>query len=254
MELPVRVSAVSYTNSYPFVFGLRESGLAERIDLQLDIPSDCANKLLNGEVDMGLVPVAIIPDLKESHIIGTKCIGADGPVESVCLYSEVPLEAVERVYLDHQSRSSVQLVRYLAAEHWKIAPEWLPAPPDHVPLITGTTAGVVIGDRTFGLEERFPVVVDLAEAWKESTGLPFVFACWVSNRPLPDDFVVEFEAALQLGLDRRREAICNLSDGDHEAMIRYVEQVIHYELTSERRAAMKLFTDWVKRTRIPAEH
>ena len=88
----VKISVVSYLNSKPFIMGLLKSNLADRIDLQLDIPAVCAQKLLEGKVDLGLIPVAVLPLLKEKYIISNYCIGAAGKVASVMLYSDVPLK------------------------------------------------------------------------------------------------------------------------------------------------------------------
>ena len=212
------------------------------------MPSDCARKLLSGEVDLGLVPVAIIPELEETHIVSKYCIGADGPVESVCLFSEVPLGEIETVLLDYQSRTSVQLVQYLAANKWKIQPKWQAAESDFIDKIEGKTAGVVIGDRAFPLLEQYSHVYDLSEEWKEHTGLPFVFACWVSNKKLPEDFISEFENALELGLSQRKTAVEQLADSDHKNLVRYVESVISYSLDEKKRQAMKLFLDWLSKS------
>lgn len=212
------------------------------------MPSDCARKLLNGEVDLGLVPVAIIPLLKESHITSTKCIGADGAVETVCLFSEVPLDEIDTILLDYQSRTSVQLVQYLAENKWKIAPQWKAADADFISQIKGKTAGVVIGDRAFPLRGKFQYVYDLAEEWKEHHGLPFVFACWVSNRALPEDFISAFDEALESGLKNREEAIRQMADADHGILVRYVQEVISYELDDKKRQAMKLFHAWLSKS------
>ncbi len=146
----LKISVVSYLNSKPFIYGLEHSDLMNEIDLQLDIPSTCAQKLMDGIVDIGLVPVAIIPKLKEAHIISDYCIGAVGKVASVCLYSEVPLNEIKTILLDYQSRTSVTLVKVLAREHWKISPEWQNASENFENSVSGTTAAVIIGDRTFG--------------------------------------------------------------------------------------------------------
>ena len=248
MKEKVKVSAVSYANSYPFIFGLKSQPVIEKMDLQLDNPADCAKKLLSGEVDLGLVPVAIIPQLSESHIITDYCIGADGAVETVCLFSDVPLEEIEEVILDYQSRTSVQLVQLLAEKHWKITPVWKKAGDNFIEEIKGKTAGVVIGDRVFPLQNKYPVVKDLAEEWKELTGLPFVFACWVSNKPLKDEFVSEFENALSFGLNHKKEAINSLANGNSDTLVRYVEKVISYKLDDKKLQALKLFHDWLSKS------
>ncbi|MBA3902015.1 MAG: ABC transporter substrate-binding protein, partial [Bacteroidetes bacterium] len=84
----IRISAVSYLNTKPFLYGIQNSDALTHfnIDLKTDLPSVCAEKLLANEADLGLVPVAIIPKLKEYHIISDYCIGAIGPVKTVMLY------------------------------------------------------------------------------------------------------------------------------------------------------------------------
>ncbi len=78
--------------------------------------------LLHDEIDIGLVPVSIIPQMKEYHINTRFCIGCDGPVASVCLFSEVPVQDIRTVILDYQSRTSVALAEILFEKHWKLKP------------------------------------------------------------------------------------------------------------------------------------
>lgn len=244
----IKVSAVSYSNSYPFIFGLRNHSVIDQIDLQLDTPADCAKKLISAEVDLGLVPVAIIPRLNESHIITNCCIGADGAVDTVCLFSEVPLDEIEEVILDYQSRTSVQLVQLLAEKYWKISPNWKSADVNFIKHIKGKTAGVVIGDRAFPLLSKFPIVKDLAKEWKMFTGLPFVFACWVSNKPLKSEFVANFQEALNFGLENKKVAIASMANGNNETLVRYVEKAISYKLDDKKLQALKLFHDWLSKS------
>ena len=131
MNSKIKLSVVSYLNSKPFIFGLEKPWMKEHIELELDIPSVCAMKLLTGKVDVGLVPIAILPELKEYHLLTDYCIGANGDVNSVLLVSQVPLESISRVLLDYQSRTSVLLTRVLAKRFWKINPEWEAAEADY---------------------------------------------------------------------------------------------------------------------------
>lgn len=120
----IKVSCVSYLNSIPFVSGLRVLEDENLIKLSLDTPADCATKLIRGEVDLGLIPVATIPLVPGGQIVTDFCIGAKGAVKSVTLLSEVPLSQIKTILLDYQSRTSVNLTRILAKEFWKINPEW----------------------------------------------------------------------------------------------------------------------------------
>ncbi|MBN8684762.1 MAG: menaquinone biosynthesis protein [Chitinophagales bacterium] len=201
----IRITAVSYLNTKPFIYGLFRSELSEWIDLSLDIPSVCAQKLLRGEADLALTPVAIVPELPKAFLVSDYCIGSTGAVKTVCLYAHQPLENIKRIYLDFHSRSSVALTQVLCREYWHIKPEFIPAQEGYIEYLKGDTAGLVIGDRTIGLEARFPYVYDLGAAWTDWTGLPFVFAAWFSTRPLPQPFVEKFNQALASGLDHLPE-------------------------------------------------
>ena len=197
----IRISAVSYLNTKPFVYGLQHSDLIGKIDLSLDMPSLCASKLLNDQADIGLIPVAAISDVPNAQIISNYCISSSGKVRTVVLLSNVPLLEIKKIVLDYQSRTSVQLVRILAKYYWKINPEWESGKPGYIENVNeNTTAIVVIGDRVFEWEKRFPYCYDLGEIWKESTGFDFVFACWIANKPIDIEFISEFNKALADGV------------------------------------------------------
>ncbi|MFI5150848.1 MAG: menaquinone biosynthetic enzyme MqnA/MqnD family protein [Bacteroidia bacterium] len=244
----LKVSAVSYLNTSPFVEGIEQSGFINQIELFLDIPSQCAAKLLDGRVDVGLVPVAVIPVLKESHILTHYCIGATGPVRSVLLYSQVPLNEITHILLDNQSRTSVALVKILAEKLWKISPAYTLAMDGYEQKIVGTTAGVVIGDRTFFLNDRFTYAYDLAEGWQTLTGLPFVFACWVSNKALDPDMEQHFNKALAVGLTRIDSVTARLKNRfpPDARLEEYLTTNISYDLDASKRKGLKLFLDFLK--------
>ena len=86
-----RIGAVSYLNTRPFLLGIEQSGLMEQIDLTKAYPSQIAQALLDDTIDIGLVPVAIIPLLNDPHYISKFCIGADGEVASVAIFSSRPI-------------------------------------------------------------------------------------------------------------------------------------------------------------------
>ena len=113
----IKVGAVSYLNTKPLLYGIRRSDeLMQQIELIEEYPSKIADKLISGMIDIGLVPVSIIPKLDEAHIVTDFCIGANGDVASVCLFSEVPLIEIKTVLLDYQSCTSVALIKILLKE------------------------------------------------------------------------------------------------------------------------------------------
>ena len=162
--------------------------MADEIDLVIDYPANVAKLLVENKIDIGLIPVAAIPLLREHYIISDYCIGCDGEVASVCLFSQVPINEIETILLDYQSKTSVALLQLLLNEHWKIEPTLIESSADYEKDIKGTTAGLVIGDRAFKQRLISPYIYDLGLAWKEMTGLPFVFAAWVSNKEIDADF------------------------------------------------------------------
>ena len=93
----VKISAVSYANTYPFLYGIHKKLDSKYFELSLDVPSECARKLINNEVDLGLIPVATIPLVDNSKIISDYCIGANGAVKTVLLMSKLP---IENIYLE----------------------------------------------------------------------------------------------------------------------------------------------------------
>lgn len=237
----LKLTAVSYLNTKPFIYGLYRSEMAGEFDLSLDIPSECARKLKAGEVDLALTPVAIIPELQEAYVVSSYCIGAVGAVNTVCVFSEVPLHDIKRLYLDFHSRSSVALTRLLCEEYWKVSPELIPAKEGFESEIGGHTAALIIGDRTIGLHDKYPYVFDLAEAWTAWTGLPFVFAAWVAVKPLPADILLQFNAALEAGIRYVPELVKVLPDMPGFDLEYYYRHYISYELDEAKWQGMNRF-------------
>ncbi|HHB79714.1 MAG TPA: ABC transporter substrate-binding protein [Saprospiraceae bacterium] len=242
----LKTTAVSYLNTKPFLYGLFQSGLDQMLDISLDIPSECARKLSAGEADFGLIPVVAISEVENPVIISDYCIGADGPVRTVMIYSDVPIDRIQKLYLDFHSRTSVRLAEILLREYWQVSPELIPAKEGYLTDIQGDTAGIVIGDRAFALAEKYTYQYDLGEYWKKMTGLPFVFAAWVSRSPLPQKFIDDFNAALKKGLEMIPQLIALMPsptiDFDLE---RYFKNQIQYELDAPKREALALFLEKV---------
>jgi chorismate dehydratase len=108
-----RIGAVSYLNTRPLLLGIEQESFLKSIDLVKSYPAKIAQDLLEGQIDIGLVPVAILPQLSDPHIVSNYVIGANGAVASVALFSEVPIDEIKSIYLDYQSRTSVQLLKIL---------------------------------------------------------------------------------------------------------------------------------------------
>ena len=199
----IKVGAVTYLNTKPLIYGMQQESFLKDHELILAYPAKLAEMLKKGELDVALVPVALLPELPEYHIVSDYCIASDHEVASVCLFSENPLSEIKRVYLDYQSKTSVALLKILFKEHWKQEVEWLPATDEsYIDKIQGDTAGLIIGDRALQFRDRFAHRYDLALAWKEMTGLPFVFAVWVSIHQQAGDWKRMFNQANAVGVNQ----------------------------------------------------
>ena len=232
---------MSYLNTKPLLYGIKRSEIIDQIELIEEYPSSIATMLLEDRIDIGLVPVAIIPKLREAHIVTDVCIGAVGDVASVCLFGEVPIEQVETVLLDYQSRTSVALFKVLIKEYWKKDVVFEDARPNYQQDIKGTTAGVVIGDRALTQRAVSPYIYDLATIWQQHTGLPFVFAAWVANKQLPTAFIEGFNKANLSGLQHLEEVIAEQGNYPVYNLHTYYTQNISYQLTEEKRKGLSLF-------------
>jgi len=131
--------------------------------------------------------------------LGDLGIACRGPVESVLLFSRMPVEALaqRRVALTGESRTSRALVRMLLARRFGLA---------GVRYVGGAEpadACLAIGDPALALRaaHAWPFALDLGRAWTEWTGLPFVYARWVVRRDVPAAAAGALAAALRRSLD-----------------------------------------------------
>lgn len=215
------------------------------IELIEDYPAHLADMLIEDKIDIGLIPVAAIPKLSHYHIVGDYCIGTEGEVASVCLFSEVPIDKIKKVYLDYQSRSSVALLKWLMKEAWGNNAELVLARDENYRNeIKGTTAGLVIGDRALAQRKISTFIYDLGLEWKKVTGLPFVFAAWVSNRKLPDEFIEIFNKANALGLEHLDEIVA-ANPFDIYDLKKYYTIHINYFLDEKKIKAMENFLELI---------
>lgn len=244
MTRPVRVSAVSFVNARPLVCGLEH----ERVlfDLEFDLPSTCAARLRAGEVDLGLIPsieylggdYRLVPDL---------AIGSDGPILSVAVFTSVPIARVRRMAVDTSSRTSVALTRVLCAKYWDIAPAFVPARPVIGEMLAQADAALIIGDPALAVDPAAHGVekLDLGEAWRDLTGLPFVYAAW-AGRPgvLGPDHVRALQAARDRGVaavDEIARTYAGNNDDVAGTIRSYLRHNLRYTFGDRERAGLERF-------------
>ena len=243
---PIRITAISYYNTLPFIYGLTHSGLLTDYELNLEVPSVSAKRLSADEADIGLIPVGALPGIPGYHLISNLCIGADKDVKSVLLLSNVALQNLKTIYLDTDSLTSVNLVRILAQKYWKISPQWKSLT-ELKGRLSQEEGMVLIGDKTFGLAGQYLFCYDLAGEWIKFTGLPFVFAVWISRKPLPAHFEKSFQSALAWGVDHREKSVI-MAEKLHiteQELISYLKNDISYSLDQQKVKGMELFLKYL---------
>ena len=244
MSAKIKVTAVSYLNAKPLLYGIERSAVMNDIELVVDYPANLARSLKEGNIDMALLPVAAIPGIEGARIVSDYGIAADGNVASVAIFSQVPVEDIQTVYLDYQSRTSVRLAQLLFEKHWKKEVIFKEATEHYIEYINGTNAGVIIGDRALQQLNNFEYVYDLAESWKAYTGLPFVFAAWVANKELPVDFIEAFNEANALGLSHINE-IVEANPYPYFDLHAYYTKHIHYRLDDDKKKGLEKFLEMI---------
>ncbi len=138
------------------------------------------------------------------------------------------------------------LVQVLNKHFWKKNIQFINATEGFENQIHDTTGAVIIGDRTFGLTEH-PYQYDLAEEWQKYTGLPFVFACWVSNIELEPTFISEFNSALQFGINHIPESVLEKPNNTKGFdALDYLQNKISYNLDTNKKKALERFLELMK--------
>ncbi|SDT72697.1 menaquinone biosynthetic enzyme MqnA/MqnD family protein [Actinoplanes derwentensis] len=184
-----RVGHIQFLNCLPIYWGLMRSGALLDVDLHKDTPERLSASLVAGDLDIG--PITLVEYLRHADellLLPDLAVGSDGPVLSVNLVSTRPPAELDGrpVALGSTSRTGVMLAQMLLSERYGAEPEYFRCPPDLSQMLLEADAGVLIGDVALRAMYEAPgnglQVIDLAEAWKEWTGLPMVFAVWAVRR------------------------------------------------------------------------
>jgi chorismate dehydratase len=233
-----RFCVLPYANALPLVHFLAEADPAA--ELIYRTPHAAVETLLEGRADAALVPVAGYfshPGLLRIPGLG---ICADGDVTSVFLQCRRPLAEVRVVRLDPESRTSNTLVQVLMRDHFRPS-----HPVEYRRCVEEADAWVCIGDRALRAAPARETY-DLAGAWKEMTGLPFVFAVWAVRPSCPN--VLEIAQILHRAKDRGCRSLLELArlcaarlDLPENRCHEYLAHRLHYDVGPAECEAMSLF-------------
>jgi len=242
-----RIGTVSYLNAVPLVAPLEASGHT----IIRAVPSLLAPMLDRDECDVALIPVIEWFRGVGAHMISDACIASSRQVRSVLLFHRGPVEAVRRIALDHSSRTSVALTKIVLQDLYGIAPESSVLSPDLARMLEHNDGALLIGDAALIARDQCEAlgaeILDLGAAWTQLTGLPFVYAAWISRRELPQAAEEELAAALNAARDAGLQQIDALArelgtaEIDAGTIRAYFSEAIEYRLTETHRAGLDEF-------------
>ncbi len=242
----MRVSAVSYLNTWPLVWGFLHGPGRGLYDFRFDLPAECANALGSGDAAIGLVPCAELDRLGLDYLpdLGIAC---EGPVRSILLISKRPYKEIRTLAVDSGSRSSVALSRILLAEKYGCQPRFVPMAPELEGMLAECDAALIIGDPALHIDpERLPYqTLDLGGEWVSWSGLPMVFAVWAGKSShLTTDVARAFADSCAWGLGHMDEIVsaARMERGFDEDLARdYLTRHIVYRLGARHREGLELF-------------
>jgi chorismate dehydratase len=233
----LRIGSVSYLNAKPLIYGLEE---ADDLHLALDVPSKLLKGLRERRFDVALLPVIDYQRLPGLRMLTSGGIGCDGPTLTVRIFSKVPVERITTLACDKDSHTSVALARILLSEMMGL-------PPELIDMAHGTEdARLLIGDKVVCEEPAgFAHQLDLGQAWKDFTGLPFVFATWVARQETElGDLPKRLEEAKRNGL-RHVEKIVEqyaVPRGWPASLAKqYLTEYLKFNIGSRQLEAIRLF-------------
>jgi len=205
---PVRLGAVSYLNVRPLVYGL--DARPDLVTLRFDVPSTCASLLAEGAIDLGMVPSITYLNRPSDRVVPGVCIGSEGPVASVALFSTKPVHEIRSIAVDTSSRTSAVLLGILCARRFRIDPAWVLHEPDLTAMLARADGALLIGDPALFADPAPDVQkIDLGEAWTDLTGLPFVWAFWAGRPDAADQAIVNLlQEAAETGM-RHSDAVAD---------------------------------------------
>lgn len=224
----MKIGVVDYLNALPFSLPYRLGYLHSDRSFTYAIPTE-----LNRQLKEGLLDAALTSSATTLPFLSAYGISAHKEVLSVNLYLSGSLDG--RIGITSESATSVELLKILCRFHWKVEPTFLD-------LSSSNLDGfLLIGDAALQCFSEYKRI-DLATAWYEMTGLPFVFAL-ISIRQGIDYQGEEFEKALIWSESHHEELLLFASErsGFPTSLLKKYYQVCRYRLGDKEREGLKLF-------------
>lgn len=234
------IGSVPYLNALPLLEGLEA---ATQTPIVFDSPARLHERVLSGEIDVALLPVISYLENPELRLIPGTGIVSHGEVRSVKAFHErkgVNLSNSNRIFLDTESKTSRRLLKLLLLKKYErdfSEIEFVEAP---------QTADTIlqIGDKALE-KSHFGNATDLGADWQELTGLPFVYACWMSRIPVTQELLTQLHNAKMMGRQSLEDIAGRQKIIPSDEALSYLTQNIQYDVEGPELVGLKMFFDWV---------
>ena len=241
----INLVLVSYLNTLPFLEGFN-CNPNHGFNLLFKTPSEGAKSFFNNEAPIALIPIGSLIHQNEYSICTDYCIGCDGAVRTVGVFSDCPLNDLERVYLDEDSRTSVLLVKVLFKNLGLNKVKWIHGLPERNEDIAERSGILAIRDKVFGYEGNWSYFSDLGSLWKQTFNLPFAFAVFAAKPDVKMEYIEELNSILMAGINSiptmKFPEVHQIND-----LPSYFKKNISYHLDENKKKAIQLFISEVDR-------
>ena len=241
-----RLISVEYLNALPFIHAFKNPSIINRFNIQTGTPKECAEALSNDDVDIALLPVGALQESSKLNLVSEYCIGCDGEVRTVCIFSNLEFDKIKTINEDPNSRTSNLLLQTLNKHFWASNGIRILSP--NIPNQTAD-GYLIIGDQAFEAENKFRFKYDLGEIWKQQTGYPFTFAIWASKSEIPKEIIKTFNQSIKDFLSDENNLEKILSEYPANLGLKeYYSKNISYEFDQKKRESLQYFFELLGQT------
>jgi chorismate dehydratase len=244
------IGLLPYLNVKPLSYLLEHEPLPEGWGLKYAPPAELADMLKTGEICSAPVSSFACFENPSLGIVPGICIASHGPVTSVLMFSQEPMDRVKTVALDSGSLSGASMLKIILKERYAVEPEFVSCDPDIDLMLAKCDAGLLLGNKAMQTVARnLPDlrVMDLGEEWMTLTGLPAVFAVWATTPDAPLDqllpMLMRSKEAGMRALERIAEEEAPKLGLPYDLCYDYLAKVMVFDLGDNEIAGLRAFAD-----------
>ncbi len=259
----IRLGYIDYINCLPVYYAIENGHVPVKARMIKGPPTKLNSMFIDGKLD--ITPISSIEFARNSDtavILPNLSISADGNVQSILLFSKVPVTELDgaRVCLPSSSATSVALLKILFEHYYQVKVDYVTQKPNLEMMLKKSEAALLIGDDallanagdlSWGRKSLY--VTDLGNAWKDFTGFKMVYALWVIHKNFVEEHPAEvqdvwaaFVTAKDYGFDNVDKLVekALAKTGLPLPVLRDYFKTIRYEFGEEEQKALLTYYDY----------